>query len=310
MRFLIFMIPAAFAFGYLEYRFYQTPTMYSKKREALERERESLRGLILGTSHAVHAYAPEALPLKAVNLAHVSQSLQIDKELVARQLDRLPRLCFVVLNLSGFSFEYRLDGSDDEARNGFYRRYYGFPGDARPWQLWHPKYLTHFSLFQPDIARGLIWSGFRKPLGEGITPLGGLDTDQLSRAPNPINAANGEARAAYHNKALRPELAGETTAALRAMLGLLSERKVAVFLARSPAHAHYHSKLDPEAERRFALTATTFGVPFADYLRDARFGDDSFFDVDHLNARGANAFTSLLWREHLAALAGPACSPH
>lgn len=301
-RLLIFTLPVAVVIGFLEARLYQVPTMYSKKREGLEREAPMLRGLILGTSHAVHNYEPEAIPLRTFNLSHVSQSLQIDSRLLALALPRLPKLCFVVINLSYFSFEYRLDGNDDDTRNRFYLKHYGFFGDSSRWRLVNPRYWFHFSVLGPDAAREIIRMGFRRELGEGITSLGGLRSEKLTRTPYPISEAVGTSRAAYHTASARAELAGEATSALREMLEALKRRGVSVLLVRGPAHRYYWQALDPALEASFQERARAAGAPFADYLKDERFVDTHFFDVDHLSSAGAAVFTRLVWDEQLARL--------
>jgi hypothetical protein len=59
-------------------------------------------------------------------------------------------------------------------------------------------------------------------------------------------------------------------------------------------------------EKELEGFAATPGVRVANYMNDARFEDDDFYDFDHLNARGSARFTEIVRAELVSQVAGVA----
>ena len=126
LRVGLFVSPVAVLLGGLEWRLHSIDNSYSWKHDRLEERLKKTEILILGSSHGLRGIRPELLPYPAFNLANVSQSLDIDRELFEAYQERMPRLRTIIIPISFFSFRERL-AETEPFRIAFYRRYFGIP---------------------------------------------------------------------------------------------------------------------------------------------------------------------------------------
>ena len=77
-----------------------------------------------------------------------------------------------------------------------------------------------------------------------------------------------------------------------------AQKGARLILVTTPCHDKYTRLLKQHQLRRMHELISdimkTHDVTYLDYLYDKRFGDDDFFDVDHLSDVGAVKFTKLL----------------
>jgi len=76
---------------------------------------------------------------------------------------------------------------------------------------------------------------------------------------------------------------------------------IRLILVTTPAWHDYYDKLDQEQLlKMYELThklQKEFNLPYLDYLKSPLFGEDDFFDADHLSDVGAEKFTKILNRD-------------
>jgi hypothetical protein len=101
----------------------------------------------------------------------------------------------------------------------------------------------------------------------------------------------------------------DNRAAVRAMIDWSKSRSAMPVLLVTPVSRAYAAAENAEElgvmRAELARLHEETGVKVADYMNDARFTDDDFYDFDHLDRDGAVRFTRLLRSEVIEpALAG------
>ena len=77
-----------------------------------------------------------------------------------------------------------------------------------------------------------------------------------------------------------------------------NERSINLVVVTLPAWHLYYNRLDDAQVEKMYQTVNAmqqeYGFRYLDYLRDGRFVEDDFYDVDHLSDVGALKFSSIL----------------
>jgi hypothetical protein len=305
-RLFKFSLPLFIAAGCLEIKLSSIPTSYTYKRFLLQQLQASTEVLIFGTSHAFYDFNPKEFSMPGLNLANVSQSLIIDEQLYEKYRDHFPKLKLIVLNLSYFSFEYRLYGQVDDERNYFYPRYYGIRGDGGLWSFFDLRLLSLSALFGPTVSKRIILSGFKENLAKEVNTYGWFDSSKTDKLSLPITDSAGIGRANFHTSLLDQTNLQLNIKAINRIFDLAKARNVQLVLSQAPAFTTYTNHLNAQARSRFAMNIsqlhTSLGLTFFDYLKDARFQKKDFYDNDHLSAIGASKFSRIFDQEVLRPL--------
>jgi hypothetical protein len=294
-RFLIkcvmFCLPLVAAAATLEYALHFVPTAYAATRHALDARSASAEVLVTGSSHEWSGVNVALLGRDAVNVAHVSQSLIIDGQLVAQYLDRLPHLKAVLIGVAYHSLFTTLDASPERWRWQFYYRNWGIraedvivPTDVKSLSLvalYGPR-LAVRRVLDRDGALGADWEATRGPSNHAAPVLDRQAGDRIS----------------YHHSLMTIDHVARNRAALDDLLRGLAARGIAAAFVTAPVSAEYRRR---ERSSYADLTDATlrslsdvYAVPRCDFAGDPRFGDADFADADHLNARGAEIYSRIL----------------
>jgi hypothetical protein len=298
LRGALFAAPLLAAALWLEAGLRTMPNSYAVKQAGMEACAGRIEALILGPSEAAQGLDPARLGLPAYNLANVGQDADYDARLYHAWSGRLPKLRFILEGLSYPSLQTRLSRGDEAWRAFFYRRWMGL-GHQDPTLDWSAQNFSALLLIEPVPALQAAWRGF--------TPSGPLP-DALGFQANPvtpdedtdlrINSYTARKRAATHQGAMFPEVQALDEAALRAMAVEARQHGVRVLWVSPPVSRAYAGALDPVRRKalreRAAALAKDCGVVWRDDADDPRFNDDDFFDVDHLNSRGAAQYSAEL----------------
>jgi len=121
---LWFFLPVVLVFCGLEYATRAMDTSFKKNEKRLEEHSDSIRVLILGSSHMASAINAGDLNTPALNVASGNQHHDTDFKLLKSMAKRLPQLETVVLEVSYGHFEFPHNGSNFW-KNSYYLKYYG-----------------------------------------------------------------------------------------------------------------------------------------------------------------------------------------
>ncbi|MEQ1875126.1 MAG: hypothetical protein ABL958_00675 [Bdellovibrionia bacterium] len=305
-RFLIFSLPVLVCGATLEFKLSGIENSYRYKVQLLKQAAPEIETLVFGTSHAYYDFNPKEFKSPGFNLANTSQSTVVDAQLFEKHLEALPKLKTVVLNISYFSFEYRLYGELDDYREYFSIREFGIPGDGGWFSHLDLRRVSWLAAYGPTVTRRLARTGFTENLASEVNERGWFDSSKSQQYRMPVTAEAGRARANYHTSTLKAGYAERNLEAISRTVKRARERGVQVLLTQAPASKTYYEHLDPRALKRFdsyiETLRTGLGLPYHDFLRDSRFVLEDFHDNDHLNATGASKFSRIFDEEILQPL--------
>jgi hypothetical protein len=137
------------------------PNEYTTKRQNFENQLNNIDILILGSSHALRGINPhEFKEYTAYNMAMVSQSIQMDHDILFRYNEKMPRLKVVFISLSHFTLSKKLTDGEIYNRLPFYNFFYDLKYDELK-----PTQLEYYSLqstigFRKSLL--MIWNFFKK----------------------------------------------------------------------------------------------------------------------------------------------------
>ena len=102
------------------------------KRQLFEQYKGSTECLIIGTSHALMGLNPTIFPFKALNIAEEAKPIEVDIEIIEKNINQLPHLKYVIIPIDYFTFYF--NGLHEESapkyyhhwglKDGFIRSYY------------------------------------------------------------------------------------------------------------------------------------------------------------------------------------------
>lgn len=291
-RISLFLLPLLLLAAAAECYVRSLPNSYRMKREMMLRMQDSVEVMVLGNSHAYSGIRPELLPGCAVNLANVSQTLDIDLLLLEHYAPLCPRLHDVILPLDNSNlFDVPMQQTDEWFRCGYYRRYMHLGAYHRP-RYW-------LELFHFQSARGKIqkWRSQQHP---DCTALG-WDTDNSLGAKNleEWNTAQ-VARVIQRHMCRDWQQASANRATLLRIVRYCREHRLRLLLVGTPVYPAYAACI-PVAQRRFVdatrRAARQAGAVVLDHESDLPLTDDDYFDPDHLTHEGAARFTLRLSAE-------------
>lgn len=281
---------------------------YSVKFNGLIEKKDSVEVLILGNSHANYGVDPTAFEAYyAYNLANVAQKLYFDEHITEKALRKgLPALKFVFISIDYHSLHTQRQGKRE------IWSYYGngvkFKDDTY--------FLANLSPllwgYTPQVALALVKKKIKNRIRYGSTPVidfdveAGVDiTDTVKKgfvgysgqAPSRFDVPHYTARTKIFRE---PENSPRTEviANLEKFITRLQALNIEPILFSPPTYTEYNAFLDTALIRRnqrdIAQICTKYHVPYWDYMTDHRFTKADFYDMDHLNKKGAHKFSKML----------------
>lgn len=269
------------------------PSSYSEKADYMERHADSIRVLVLGSSHAYTGIDPEVLGGNAYSLANFSQTVYYDYRLLRKYADRCPNLQRVIMTVSAFSLYSDLEDGDEKSKLVWYSDYFGidrYPWSARcrfqivsdPANLLH-RIKAHYLRAEDQVCM----------TPQGMSTLYTLDNKDMRHWDD------GAAAAKRHHSSMPPK--GTIVEDLNRMAELCYDRHIELYLVGMPARASYRDNGDPVQARHTRLVIDSIlhrypNVSYLDYSADSALTADSdlFYDADHLSSYGAGIFTRRL----------------
>lgn len=246
-------------------------TFSYKKFMGLRLHEQTVKTLILGSSHGYYGYRADE-KLDEFNGAETSQDLYYSYE-IYKQFSDAPKLKNVVLFYSVFSPGNILELTAEKWRCDFYRLFYGIPYRFTPEKAKENvmKSLAGFILSEQEKA----------PVDTHYTGncdysffLTGFDINERVK-----NHLKGNRRRQNQTEFVRKSI-------------LLAKEKGHNLYIVIPPHRFDYTNLLPPFEELFPdLLAIKDDVNILSFLRDPRFQDSDFGDMDHLNQTGAEKLT-------------------
>lgn len=273
-------------------------TAFQRKADYFNKHRE-IEAIILGSSHAMNGINPRFLSIKSANLAHGSQDLQLDLELLKESIANCPQLKTVVIELS----YHRLlrKNPDRYWRNALYQKYYSLDGLSGTNLLSrHLLSSTNLKFFRNYIVESLkretrdenfnAW-GFNEADFNGVFKNLQYDTVKI------IASAPKRLKQTLITESSQ-DIVNMNQKTLEIMLELCNKNHIRVVLVALPVYDTYQKGMRRdlmayrtqwiESITRSDSTVSWFNFEALEY--PVRY----FINDDHLNSRGAELFTQKL----------------
>lgn len=294
LKISIFLIPLLMVLTAMEYIAQSSPNSYRYKNGYIDENSDSIKTLILGSSHSFYGINPQYLENNSFNLANVSQDLKFDLYLFEKCIVKCKNLKTLIVPISYFTlYETPLDSGEEKFRVKFYEHYMGY--DDTLLYCFEKLELFNPTIFQEKIANSVKYY-FDKKQEFGYDSLGWATGYNVSKIDKDIES-DALKTIERHNSG-SDMYVRENTDRLRNIAELCHKHNIRLFFITTPTLPEYYSKMDND---KWDFTTSTindiclkYNASYYNYLKDERFDKSDFFDADHLCHKGAEKFSKIL----------------
>lgn len=287
----IFALPCLAVLVLVEVYIEHMPNIARDKHQWMLQHAQEVKTLVLGDSHTFYGVRPDLLGDGAFSLAQSSQTYRYNAYLL--QHYPMPHLQTVILPFCYFSLWEDFEHQPGEEYQAIRYRIY-MDCDIHPRLSWYG-----FEVMSIPLVREKLKSLYTPSHNQWDSLGWGTEYTKENREED---WDNGKARA-EGNTYTDTTLVTLNQAYLEEMLRYCQRRQVKVILLNTPVSPTFRAHESPS---QVAINQTVLQallrrhpeVKFLDWEADPRFGDDDFYDADHLNTEGAAKLTHFL-RDYL-----------
>lgn len=283
------ILPILFFFLVLEIAIRKIPNDYQLKKDYLDKNAAEINTLILGSSHTFYGLNPEYFSKKTFNAAYVSQSLDLDYEILKKYDSKLKNLKTVIVPISYFSLFETLDTDVEKWRIKNYVLYYGFENNYQ--------FTDNFESLNNDIKlnvkKGIKHYFFNQSF---ITSSHlGWGTTFNSKNKKTLNGAF----TAKRHTAKNSDLYDDNIKSLYKIIALCKKNNINIVYITTPTDKSYYENLNKIQIEKTIKTITDLvknnsNCYYLNLLNSEKFTKEDFYDADHLNEIGAKKLSLLL----------------
>lgn len=244
-----------------------------------------------GISYMERAIDSNVLLKKISNLARHSQDLYFDYNIVRYAVENykqdLHNLKYVFIGLNYYSFEYDMSLS---AMKGKVQLYYETVGKSH--HLSNINEYMKVRRINETIAKNVFNLNI-----DGYPQINWFVTNNYDNM-HIINEELGKKQALLDGNKNYPETVTENIEIFNDYLTLLEENNIKPIVIVCPTSKYYSKNFSERLKKQFNniidATRKEHKFQFIDYFDNNQFEDDDFYDVSHLNQKGAEKFTEIL----------------
>ncbi|TAE59004.1 MAG: hypothetical protein EAZ89_02895, partial [Bacteroidetes bacterium] len=268
------------------------PNDYTHKRQLLESQLGEIETLILGSSHSYLALDPGQFEEKTFNLASTAQTLYFDQYLLDRYIDQMPKLRRVIVPVSYSSLAAESDRLPDDFNKSYYfAHFYDSEAFTNPFSF--KKYsLTALWGIKASVDRSFAYA-FR---GDSLVECrrnGWYATEEQRDL-----LKNGRESGRFQDRFYDERLFSQNLGYIEQMIRRCREKQVAIYLISTPMWKTFMANTQPGRYAKMVYLTDSLahaqGVPYWNFSTDERFGEEDFFDSNHLRTQGAVKFSRIL----------------
>ena len=296
-RLIVFFLPFLVLYPLLEIKLSQVPNYYTQKKEYLESQLNEIEILSTGSSHG-NSINPQFLSRKGINLFNDAEDIYYDVRVIEKYLDRMPNLKLIIIPISYWSLEYRMDRSLWAWRVPFYKFIYDIP----PQELTS---LLNFGYFSYTAAYGwcevvsYIENGFISKSTKKLYSNGWREVGDHAIIDSPEEERSGWQGVSVDEFLLMDAGAIESNMSwLSRLIETCQTRQIKVVFITTPVYHYYYEHIDPlkyqSMQENLDKLVKKYHVTYFNFLKDPRFVAADFYSLDHVNDRGAEKFSKIL----------------
>lgn len=283
------ILPILFFFLVLEIAIRKIPNDYQLKKTYLDRNSAEINTLILGSSHTFYGINPEYFSKKTFNAAYVSQSLDLDYEILNAYESKFKNLKTVIIPISYFSLFETLETDVEKWRIKNYVLYYGLENQT--------DLNNNFEILNSDVK-----SNLKKTIKHYVLEESFLTSSNLGWGTN-FNSNNKKtlegAFTAKKHTVKNFNLYNENLNSLDKIITLCKKNNVDIIFITTPTHKSYYQNLNKiQLEKTIKtiseLVKKNSNCDYFNLLKSEKFTNEDFYDADHLNEIGAKKLSLFL----------------
>lgn len=294
---LVFLFSLICLFLFLEIRLRQIPTYLSLKKELLELQLDEIE--ILSTGHSYgDAINPRFFDRRAFNLFNDAEDLYYDVKVIEKYMKQMPQLKAVLLPISYFSLDYRLEHSPWAWRAPFYKFIFNIP-PSDPFSNLQPGFYSRTFAYGWREVLGFIGSNFADQMTNKMYKDGWREVGTMELVEGKESIRAGQQSIEYLDSILKkPENLEFNIPLLNSFIEKCKSKKIEVILFTPPAFHDYYDHIKPEKYQRMQAEINQivlkYGLPYFDFLKDSRFTASDFYSIDHVNDLGAEKLSRIM----------------
>ena len=283
------IIPIVLFFLVLEIAIRNIPNDYQLKKEYLDKNAEEINTLILGSSHTFYGVNPEYFSKKTFNAAYVSQSLDLDFEILNAYNSKLKKLKTVIIPVSYFSLFETLETDIEKWRIKNYVLYYGLENNYN--------FTDNFETLNNDVKLNL-----KKAVKYYFLNKSFITSSKLGWGTNFNSKNKKEFKGKYTSEkhtAKNYDLYDDNLNSLQKTILLCQKKKINILFITTPTHSSYFKnlnkiQLEKTSKTISVLVKNNSNCKYLNLLNSEKFTNEDFYDADHLNEIGAKKLSLLL----------------
>ena len=289
IKILFFLSPILIIAISIEILLRNIPNDYSYKNNYLEENADNLETLFLGSSHSYYGINPQYCTGNSFNASHISQTIDLDFQLLKKYSSDLKNLKFLVIPIDYFTLYSRTSTDVESWRMKNYHIYYNLKTSLNP--------IDYFELFSFNLNQNykrISEYYFRNKNNLTCSKLGYGNI--IEKQADLIES--GKIAAARHT-IYDEKYINESIEIINDFIYYAEENNILILFYTSPAYITYRANLNSTQLNFTIKTIDSIcnnhkNSVYINLLDDERFLKDDFRDADHLNRNGAIKLTTII----------------
>ncbi len=289
IRLIYFFFPLLIIGTFMEVSLRKITNDYSYKKNYLDKNAEKVQVLILGSSHTYYGINPAYIHYNSFNAAHVSQTLNIDWEILKKYNSKWNALKYIIIPIDYTSLFESLDLGVEKWR----MRNYSVYSDISITNDFSDNFAA---LGNPKINLVRLYNFYTNRNYSEIT----CSTSGFGTAYNykdrEKDLDSSSKIAAERHLATNDNCLQENITILDSIISFAKQKDIKLIYITCPAYDAYTNLLNSNQLTHVIncmnnLSRANSNIFYHNFLKDSLFSTNDFFDADHLNDSGAKKFT-------------------
>ena len=267
------------------------PNDYSFKKNSLDLKSNETEVLFSGSSLIYYAINPEYIKRNAFNGAHISQSLNFDREILSKYEKKWDKLKYIIIPIDYFSMYTTLEEGIENWRVKNYNIYYGISTNTN--------YKSSLEIFNGKLLGNIVRA--KKYLFDNDSDITcnqlGFGTNYNSKKSKDL-IETGVIAAKRHTINIEKNkiIFSKNIETINSIIDFAKKRNIKLIFFTNPAYSTYREnlnlyQLDNTINAIKHISKENINVYYFNLLNDTTFISIDYYDADHLNEIGAKKLT-------------------